>query len=362
MTSTDGWEQLPLGAMRAVWDAVPTLVVVTAGPEHTLTYQNPASTRLFGARPLGRPVAEAFPELSADGYAAMEEVFTTGVAITMPRSTPGVVGVAGDEVLLTLFFAPLGPSGEPPQGVLLTAVDVTAQAHAARLAEQAAILGEISDQMNAAADPAGALQRLTDTLVPTVADVAAVFVVPEPEERARQARARRQAGQRGPLPPNAITITPELLEIAGPLPRQDRDDQPSPLEGLLAAGRSLLIDINVEGDGAEPRDPVMDAWFRRCAAHNLAVLPLTLAGRLAGAVVLLSAGERGPYRSGDLPFLEQAAVRAGTAVSHLRVFRHNRQVALDLQHALLPEVPVGPARRGRRRALPGRRTRRRDRR
>ncbi len=87
MTSTDEWEQLPLGAMLAVWDAVPTLVVVTAGPDHTLTYQNPASTRLFGPRTLGRPVAEAFPELSADGYAAMEEVFTTGVAITMPRST-----------------------------------------------------------------------------------------------------------------------------------------------------------------------------------------------------------------------------------------------------------------------------------
>jgi len=43
------------------------LVVVTTGPEHIVTYQNPTSTKLFGPRQLGVPMVEAFPELSAEG-------------------------------------------------------------------------------------------------------------------------------------------------------------------------------------------------------------------------------------------------------------------------------------------------------
>jgi hypothetical protein len=340
-----GWEQMPLAVMRAVWDSVPTLVVVTTGPEHIVTYQNPTSTKLFGPRQLGVPMVEAFPELSAEGRVALEQVFTTGVPVVQPHSTPGVQGATGDEVLLTYVFAPLARDGETPRGVFLTAVDVTAEAHAALAAEQSALLSELSERMNAAPDPAKALQTLTDTLVPDVADLAAVFVVPEPNQRASQSRARREAGDHGPMPPNAMTIAPALMDQAGMPPRNQRDDQPSPLEGLLAAGRSLLIGIQGEtGSGpgtATPRDPATDAWFRAGDVHNMAVLPLALAGRLAGAVVLLSAGPRAPYRESDLPFLEQAAARAGSAVSHLRVVRQTREIALELQHALLPEVPAG---------------------
>jgi serine phosphatase RsbU (regulator of sigma subunit) len=345
MEPAGGWEQMPLAVMRAVWDSVPTLVVVTTGPEHIVTYQNPTSTKLFGPRPLGVPMVEAFPELSAEGRVALERVFTTGVPVVQPQSTPGVQGASGDEVLITYVFAPLGQEGEAPRGVFLTAVDVTAEAHAARAAEQSALLSELSERMNAAPDPAKALQTLTDTLVPGVADLAAVFVVPEPDQRASQSRARRAAGDHGPMPPNAMTIGPALLDQAGMPPRNQRGDQPSPLEGLLAAGRSLLIGIQGEiGSGsatATQRDPATDAWFRAGDVHNMAVLPLALAGRLAGAVVLLSAGPRAPYREADLPFLEQAAARAAAAVSHLRVVRQTREIALELQHALLPETPAG---------------------
>ena len=85
----------------------------------------------------------------------------------------------------------------------------------------------------------------------------------------------------------------------------------------------------------------MDAWFRRCDGAQpgrAAPDPGRPPGR--GRRAALGGGARGVPVGGPA-FLEQAAVRAGTAVSHLRVFRHNRQVALDLQHALLPEVPTG---------------------
>ena len=69
------------------------------------------------------------------------------------------------------------------------------------------------------------------------------------------------------------------------------------------------------------------------------MLPLSLAGQLAGAVVLLTTEPRPPYGRDDLPFLEAVAARAGSAVSHLRAFRQQSQIALDLQHSLLPDLP-----------------------
>src|SRR6185437_14638734 len=105
---TQGWEGMSLNAMRAAWDASPTLVVVTIGPDHVLAFQNPASVLLFGQRAIGRPMAEAFPELSAEGRAALDNVYTHGSPVIQSQGPPGVHGASGGEVRLTYVFAPLG--------------------------------------------------------------------------------------------------------------------------------------------------------------------------------------------------------------------------------------------------------------
>lgn len=322
-----------LEAMRRAWDASPALIVLTLGPDHVVAYQSAASRRLFGPRPLGVPIDQSFPEISEHGRATLDHVLATGEAVEQRTPRLGVLGASGDEVLLTSVFAPVGEPGRPTEGVLLTAFDVTAEVLAARAAERESLLSQMSERMNAAADPAHALHQMTRMLVPAVADLAAVFVL-----------SGRDADWGTTTPPRtgrptAMTISPELVAAAGPPPESQPTSEPSRWDEALARGHAVLIDVEA-GELAEQSNRAGLAWLHAAQARNLAVLPLAVAGQLAGIVLLLSAGERSPFRPEDLSFLELLAARAGAAVSHLRAYRQQRQIALDLQHALLPAAPT----------------------
>src|SRR5438132_188227 len=79
---------------------------------------------------------------------------------------------AGGEVIMRYVLSPLGEPGTPPVGIVLTAVDVSAEARLERSSRRSRLLAEISERMNATSDPVAALKALTDQLVPTMADVA----------------------------------------------------------------------------------------------------------------------------------------------------------------------------------------------
>lgn len=332
----DFWRSATLGSARAAWDVSPALIVVTVGPEQRVAYQNPASQLLFGPRPIGARIGEAFPEMSESGKATLDQVLAGAGPVTEPIPRPGVLGAAGEEVNLTYVFAPLVEPGQPPWGVLLTALDVTAEVRAERAALQSALLSDVSDRMNDATDPHDALRVLTRTLVPAVADVAAVFV--SDLDHSPLGAHGSAAGPGGGSRPSAISVSSALLDTVGAPPQGTEGARPSPWEPSLAAGRSVLIDI-AGGDLVGQSDDAVRAWLSRAGGQNMAVLPLSLAGQLAGAVVLLTTRPRPPYSAEDLPFLELLAARAGSAVSHVRAFRQQWQIAFDLQTALLPGLP-----------------------
>lgn len=328
--------------LRAAFESSPMLVTVTLGAEHVLAYQNATARRLMGARPLGVPIAEAFPEFTAEALQRADEVLRTGTTFVSPVEPARTTDAAGSPLMVRYVFAPLGGGpGRPPAGVVYTASDVTAEAQAARAAEEYRLLGELQERMNAAADPDKALQALTAALVPGLADVAAVFVQPADERRpdAVLTGGRRPLPDTAPLPV-ALTVSEALADRVGMPPSGgQRRAEPSPWTATLAAGRPLIIPILDDEGRSQLANDASTRWALEAGAHNIAVLPLTLAGELAGAVVLLAAGERAPYTPGDLPFLQRVATRAGAAVTHLRSYRQQRQIALDLQRALLPAVP-----------------------
>ena len=66
-------------------------------------------------------------------------------------------------------------------------------------------------------------------------------------------------------------------------------------------------------------------------------MPLAVAGDLMGALVLLTTQARPQYGEQDIAFLEHVAFRAGAAVAKTRDFQQQRQVALNLQRALLQQ-------------------------
>ncbi len=337
MSDSGLWQALPLSAARAAWDASPLLVVMTEGPEHLLVYQNPASQRLFGPRAPGSPMAQAFPEMGETARLWLDDVYDNGGTREQSNIRPGVLGASGSEVLLTFVVSPVGAPGPGVRGVLICAHDVTHETVAARAARQAALLSDLSERMNEATDPDASLSVLTNAAVPALADLAAVFVgsLPggpsQPADRSGDTAPRRAR-------PRAISIDAALLQRVGPPPEGDSDQAPTPWDAPLAAGRAVLIDVS-GGDLSERSGDAVLAWLRAAGAHNMAVLPLAMAGELAGAVVLLSVQPRPAYTEADLPFLELVAARAASSVAHVRAFRQQWQIAYDLQTALLPRVP-----------------------
>jgi serine phosphatase RsbU (regulator of sigma subunit) len=318
-------DALDPGAFRVAFESSPALVAVVAGPEQRLVFQNRASRELFGAFALGQPLDVAVP--GADAWARVEEVRLSGRVSDVPRAKVGVRDRSGGELLITYVLAPLG-DGPPYPGVMITALDVTHEVRAEEHAARAELLSSLSTAMSAAADPEGALQALTDSMVPPMADIAAVVVLPEHVSDFSEQ-----------VPPTVMTIRRDLLERVGPPPQPGEPRSPGgPWNATLAAGRTVLLD---------PSDPVVRdsvdeptlGWLDSAGCTSLVVLPLVVAGRLSGAVVLGATRPRPPFTADDLRFLQDAAARAGAAVSAQRDLRRQRQLAFDLQRALLPAAP-----------------------
>lgn len=316
------------GPLHAAWDSSPALVIVLWGPQQLLVYQNEASSRVAGRRPLGQSMREAFPEANADTLQGLADARDAGKTTVIPRRPVGVIHADGLNLLMHFVVAPIG-QGPPYVGAAITAIDVTAEARAEQAAERAHLLTQVAERMNAATDPDAALKALTKALVPALADAAAVYVYGPAKTAAPVADANE---------PVAMTVSAELLVAAGPPPPPTARQGPAPWDSALREGRMVLIELDdvvaeaaVRGDGA--------SWLRSAGAHNVAVIPLIVAGQMTGAVVLTSAGTRSRYRTADTAFLEDVAARAGAAVSHVRIYQHQRQTALTLQRALLPSAP-----------------------
>jgi serine phosphatase RsbU (regulator of sigma subunit) len=316
-----------LKAAGRAWETSPAMITVTWGPDHVLAYQNATSARVLGTRELGLPLDVAFPELGRGSLSSLDRVLQTGEVLDMRHREVRVLDVHGAPLILHYVVAPLG-SGPPHAGVVMTAVDVTSESRAEQSAARATLVTEISERMNASVDPDAALQALTDRLVPTVADLAGVYVI---------SAAPPEGGPPPAAQAVAFTLGTDLLAAAGPPPPPSPREGPSPWDAALAAGHTVLIDLASLPE--EQTDPANAAWVEAAGAHSVAVVPLVIAGELAGALLLLAAGPRPRYLQSDVAFLEDVTARAGAAVAHLRSYQQQRQIALNLQQALLPSTP-----------------------
>jgi hypothetical protein len=127
-----------------------------------------------------------------------------------------------------------------------------------------------------------------------------------------------------------------VLDLAGPVPPPQPRDEPSPWAAALAAGETVLIDLDSTADQPGVASGATAGWFTAAGGRNLVVVPLIVAGDMVGALVLLATAPRPRYERRDSTFFEDVAARAGAAVGHLRSYQQQRDIALQLQRALLP--------------------------
>ena len=120
-----------------LFEQAPTFLAVLRGPDHVFEMANPGYLRLVGNRPVvGRKIAEALPEVRAQGYIAiLDDVYRSGRPYTataaryIMRTSPEA---PGEERYVDFVFQPFTESDGSIVGILVQGVDVTARAVADR--------------------------------------------------------------------------------------------------------------------------------------------------------------------------------------------------------------------------------------
>ncbi|MBT2386502.1 SpoIIE family protein phosphatase [Streptomyces sp. ISL-11] len=157
----------PWGPDWSMFDPAPVAMAVTRGPRHTLAYTNRVYREVFGDRPLGQPLAEAFADLREREYFDLfDRVLDTGEAVSVTAAPVRIASGPGEEDgrareedgerFFTFSLSALTPGhsdrhgdgegraaapGQPPgdagrRGVLVVAVDVTEQVRTTERARQ----------------------------------------------------------------------------------------------------------------------------------------------------------------------------------------------------------------------------------
>lgn len=158
---TTGTEEPPgdVAAVMSAFDDSPALHAALEGPDHRFVVVNAAVRRLLGDRPcLGRPCREAIPELAGQQLLGrLDEVYVTGEGITARDWRIQLDGVTDREWFITFVVSPWRRPDGSIRGVIVQAMDTTAQLHARQQATQRGT--EFRRRYRAALDVIDELQR-----------------------------------------------------------------------------------------------------------------------------------------------------------------------------------------------------------
>ncbi len=128
-----GLDALPRDRLGELLEQLPAFIVWLRGPSHVIEGVNRAALKLAGYRDVvGRPMAEAVPELKALGLIdALDRVFATGEpfeAKGMRLALTPTPGASAEERVIDFVYRPLVEADGTRSGVLCHGMDVTMEA------------------------------------------------------------------------------------------------------------------------------------------------------------------------------------------------------------------------------------------
>ncbi|MFD5050013.1 SpoIIE family protein phosphatase [Streptomyces tendae] len=119
-----------MGSERALdvrlFDETVAAIALFEGSEHRLVYQNDACARLLGARPVGLPAREAFPEADAQEFlTVLDEVVATGRPCRLPEAREPDAGAPEQARYFVYSCTPVTMA--EGHGAMVVALDTTAE-------------------------------------------------------------------------------------------------------------------------------------------------------------------------------------------------------------------------------------------
>jgi serine phosphatase RsbU (regulator of sigma subunit) len=289
-----------------------------------IDHNNPASQAVRDARPV---VISNVPKIE-ERYPSLQGQVPKGRSIVcLPLgagSEPiGVAGLTfedgwvpgpGELDLLTAFAEACGQAIRR----------VRASAQAAERAWQLAFLADASAELASSLDYRSTLSKVATLVVPRLADWCAVDIV-----------------ERDSLTTLAVAhVDPEKVAWAWDLQRRypADPDAPTGAPNVVRTGVSELYEtISDEMIVAGARDEEHLQLARDLQLRSALVVPLTVRGRTLGAITLIRAETEQLYGPSDLAVAEDLGRRAAAAIDNAQLHSQTRDVALQLQRAVLPE-------------------------
>jgi stage II sporulation SpoE-like protein/GAF domain-containing protein len=206
----------------------------------------------------------------------------------------------------------------------------TMRKKASQAPERSGILLDAVTLAAATGDRQELLQRITEFVVPSLADYCIVYLS-EGEERLRAAAvANTHPGRDAAF----ARVREYPIAISGPMPAQIAYHT-----GTL----QLVPDITVHSVGWAEREPDLADVLARPHVQSALAAPMTADGQRLGALVMGRDGSRVPFADSDIAMAEDLSRGLAAALAHADAFTRDRAVADILQRSLLPEtLPVVP--------------------
>ena len=300
----DQWSNTPTHPSRLPLDALDQLSDGYYEMDREFRYTRINATgarlmRLESEQVLGRSVLELFPELETSTvHAAVRRVMAGGP----PEN-------------VEIYFPPLriwGVNSIYPiaSGVAIISRDITAQKV---LEQNLAFLAEASKVLASSLDYESTLRSVATLAVPTIADWCGIDMLVGEDEVDQLAVAH---------------IDPAKVAWAQELRRQQPPDlsQPQGLGHVLRSGVSEIYpDITDEMLVAAAPDERTLELARSLLLTSIMIVPLSVQGRVIGAITFASAESGRHYSTSDLAMAEELASRAALAIENARLFGESQR-------------------------------------
>ncbi|MEU0409049.1 SpoIIE family protein phosphatase [Streptomyces griseorubiginosus] len=197
--------------------------------------------------------------------------------------------------------------------------------------ERLALLAETTTRLTSTLDVEETLRRLTELVVPRLADWVVVDLITERDEVWRTAVVHAEG--------DGLV---RLEELQGPMP-------PVPAESPMPLSRALRgVASALAGPRTYQREPdsgiavEQRRLFEATGIRSAVIAPIRSTRAVLGALTLGRAKDPVDFTAADLPLIEDIARRAGLALDNARLYQRQRKVAETMQNHLLPQMPRVP--------------------
>jgi signal transduction histidine kinase len=315
---------------HAILLQAPTPICITRGPHHRVEIANPAYRALFPSPDaIGKPFRDAYRDCDLDYYVqAMDRVFRSGERFVVTEARvgsrdPGADGAPGDagarteERFFNLVYDPLHNDDGAVDGIMILALEVTAQVQARRALEAAqqrsSFLAQASAALSESLDYKKTLRRVAELSVPDIADWCTVTAVDEDGVLRRVAVVHRD--------PAKADLVAEYERHFPP-----GDHRVHTVADVAREGRAVMSERVVDEDLVRiAQTPDHLRVMRGLGCASAIIVPMVARGESLGVICLMRADPYRPFNAHDSATALELAHRAALAVDNARLYRQARR-------------------------------------